>query len=445
MPTEAVAHEEIIPNARGLIRTFAGHNYTFGESIADLIDNSIDAGATRVQIRMEFDGPRSSVMIADNGKGLPEAEIREALRPGTEREYAADDKGKFGLGLKTASLRHCRNLTLVARRERENHIAARELDVDDIEKSNNWRVKVVPPPRPAIALLGDGPGTVVAWRKIGKLLGFQHAWGKHAVNHFNKLARQLEEHLSMVFHRFLARQASRRRPLDILINGTKLEAWDPFARDEPATVDLGEHSITIAGTRGKGLVVYHPYILPNKAKFSSPRAFERYGRNRWNERQGLYVYRSDRLIQAGGWSRMRTQDEHTKYARASIDFQRDLDDAFELNVSKNWFKLPEDLREKLEPHLEMLFREAKKAYKPDSVAPGVHPASPRKPGPGEPEPEPSTRPGAPSRPEPTGTSRVTARKALEDAAKAADASATMRKIARELVKLHPAVARDLGW
>lgn len=436
-------HEEIVPNPRGLIRTFSGHNYTFGESVADLIDNSLDAGATCVRILMEFDGPKSFVMVGDNGAGLVATQIREALRPGTERNYDNDDKGKFGLGLKTASLRHCTNLTLVSRSDRKRkRIAARELDVEHIEKTNNWTVKVVEPPKEAAQLLDKTTGSVVVWRKLGRLMGFQHAWGRHAENHFNRQKRELEEHLSMVFHRFLAGEAARKKRLEIWIGNLKLEPWDPFAREEEATIDLGEQAWKIAGSNGRGLVVYHPYILPNRNRFSSPKAFDRYGRGSWNSRQGLYVYRADRLIQAGGWSRMRTQDEHTKYARASIDFQRDLDDAFELNVSKNWFKLPEDLRANLEGELETLFREAKKAYKPDGPSAGskLVPGPAPKPRPvpkGTRKPEPETEPEA-------GVD-LTPREALEEAARAADELAALGKVAKQLQRLHPEVARELGW
>lgn len=448
MAPVSVEHEEIIPNARGLIRTFSGHNYEFGESVADLIDNSLDAGATCVRIVMEFDGEDSYVMIADNGKGIAEPEIREALRPGTERDYVNDDKGKFGLGLKTASLRHCRRLTVVGRHDpSKRRIAARELDIDDIEKSNKWRVKVVTPSQKAADLLDAHTGTVVIWEKLGKLMGFQNAWGKHAENHFNRLKSELDEHLSMVFHRFLAKEAKRKKPLEIWIGNVKLEPWDPFARDEKATQELGEKTIAVAGTRGKGLVVYRPYVLPNKSKFSSLKAFEKYGRNSWNARQGLYVYRADRLIQAGGWSRLRTLDEHTKYARASIDFQRDLDDAFELNVSKNWFKLPDDLRERLDEEIETLFRVAKRSYKPDgSDGPKPQPAGPDKTKNGKGASGGGRRSNDEDHDDDDDEEDITEpRPALESAARAAGETGALRKIVSKLSRLHPAVARDLGW
>jgi hypothetical protein len=439
-------YEEIIPNPRGLIRTFSGHNYTFGESVADLIDNSLDAGATSVRIVMEFDGPDSFVAIADNGKGLAEPQIREALRPGTERAYDSDDKGKFGLGLKTASLRHCSQLTLVGRSDpKRKRIAARELDVEHIEQANKWTVKIIKPPEVAAKLLDDTTGTVVVWNKIGKLMGFQHAWGRHAENHFNKQKRELEDHLSMVFHRFLAGEARRKKPLEIWLGNLSLEPWDPFARDEPGTKDLGDRTWKIAGSRGSGLVVFRPYILPNRSKFSAPKAFERYGRANWNSSQGFYVYRADRLIQSGGWSRMRTQDEHTKYARASIDFQRDLDDAFELNVSKNWLKLPEDLRGHLETELEVLFRAAKKAYKPDDGAPAGPPRIPPPSLPTGGGGKPGGDPARPSPPEPRPDPEPGVREALEEAARAAGELPALRKVVTKLRKLHPGVASGLGW
>jgi len=253
----------------------------------------------------------------------------------------------------------------------------------------------------------------------------------------------------MVFHRFLAGEARRKKPLEIWLGSLKLEPWDPFARTEEGTKDLGEHAWKIAGGKGRGLVVYHPYILPNRGKFSSSRAFEHYGRANWNASQGFYIYRADRLIQAGGWSKMRTQDEHTKYARASIDFQRDLDDAFELNVSKNWLKLPEDLRDHLETELEVLFRAAKKAYKPDGGGRNVSPPHKSSPAPssggkqgGQQGPQaPGPRPSPQVEPEP----ELRASDALENAARAAGELPALRKVITKLRKLHPEVASDLGW
>jgi len=64
--------------------------------------------------------------------------------------------------------------------------------------------------------------------------------------------------------------------------------------------------------------------------------------------QGIYVYRADRLIQAGGWAGLPGVDEHTKLARAALDFDPVLDELFGVNVAKMRVGLPAQLRQMIE-------------------------------------------------------------------------------------------------
>ena len=100
----ASSNLEVIPSARRMIRSQRDMGYEFASAVADLIDNSVEAKASTVRVNVEWDGAASSVMIADNGEGMSPDELREALRFGSERDYDDADLGKFGLGLKTASL-----------------------------------------------------------------------------------------------------------------------------------------------------------------------------------------------------------------------------------------------------------------------------------------------------------------------------------------------------
>ena len=100
-----------------------------------------------------------------------------------------------------------------------------------------------------------------------------------------------------------------------------VDAWDPFCRDEQATTAFPSNDFTVASENGKGIVHVKPYVLPDKIEFSDPAAWQRAsGPLKWNRQQGLYIYRANRLIQWGGWSRMRTIDEHSKLARVAVDF-----------------------------------------------------------------------------------------------------------------------------
>ena len=110
---------EVIPGARRLIMSLRNMGYDFAQAVADVVDNSIEAGASLVAIDIEFDGDDSWVRIADNGKGMNAEQLREAMRYGAERNYDENDLGKFGLGLKTASMSQCQCLSVASRWNRD--------------------------------------------------------------------------------------------------------------------------------------------------------------------------------------------------------------------------------------------------------------------------------------------------------------------------------------
>jgi hypothetical protein len=451
---------EVIPSARRLIRSLRDVGYDFKHAVADIVDNSIAAGATNISVEMRFDGKDSFFRIADNGHGMNGTAITEAMRFGTERDYEADELGKFGLGLKTASLSQCCRLTVASRTDRAaKRIEARQWDLAHVERSNRWEIIDVPVDERSDALvepLQDHVGTVVLWELMDRVLGYKVPWGDHARNGFLRLADELDQHLGMVFHRFLSGEAKRRKKLRITLNETLIEAWDPFAREEKATIKLPEKQLEIHGDDGPGLVACTPYILPPQERFSSLKAFNRYaGPGKWNYQQGFYIYRADRMIQSGGWCYMRTSDEHTKLARVALDFWPDLDSAFDLNVAKARVNLPADLKTKLEPQIEQLAKQARKVYSPTSPDRRV--------------PQSGSRNGSPSATSGHGnrsssfsdgpiTSSATSSghaqsepryphigSALDEAASQAGESAALKRIKKAMKSANPETATEIGW
>ncbi len=455
---------EVIPSARRLIRSLRDVGYDFKHAVADLIDNSIAAGASSIAIDMRFDGRESFLRIADNGAGMNGTAITEAMRFGTEREYEADELGKFGLGLKTASLSQCSRLTVASRTDRTaRRVEARQWDLAHVEKSNRWEIIDVPAgERPDVLTepLQDTTGTVVLWELLDRVLGYKVPWGDRARNGFLRLADELDQHLGMVFHRFLSGEARRRKKLRIAINGTPVEAWDPFAREEKATIQLAAKQMEIHGDDGPGLVACAPYILPPQNRFSSLKAFNRYaGPAKWNYQQGFYIYRADRLIQSGGWSYMRTSDEHTKLARVALDFWPDLDSAFDLNVAKARVNLPADLRSQLQPLVEQVVKQARKVYSPPAANAPVARAGPHH--------SPTPQATVPARSAGTsqsgdghlspasassGSSRSAASPplahvglAIEKAATSAGEGTALKRIRKALRSQNPETATEIGW
>lgn len=100
---------EVPPVASQLMQSLRSIGYTTQAAVADVIDNSLGAGATRIDIDFAHT-PRAFVSIIDNGAGMSRDELLQAMRYGSRdpREVRlGDDLGRFGLGLKTASLSQC--------------------------------------------------------------------------------------------------------------------------------------------------------------------------------------------------------------------------------------------------------------------------------------------------------------------------------------------------
>lgn len=381
---------ELIPSAKRLMKSLRDLGYDFAAAIADLVDNSIEAGATLVAIDVEFDGDNSWVRITDNGKGMEPSELREAMRYGAEREYDQEDLGKFGLGLKTASLSQCQCLSVASRTNPDRaNITAYCWDLDHIEKTNRW--EILPLKRTGLGSaiynpLKDSTGTVVFWQKLDRILGFKHPYGEFARKKLLSMCRDAEEHLAMVFHRFLSGDVPKRK-LKILINGNEVKPWDPFSRSESKTKVLQTVTLKLEHEGVSGVIKLEPFVLPNQKNFSSSDAFKKAsGPGRWNRQQGFYIYRAGRLIQSGGWCRLRTSDEHTKLARVALSFLPTLDDAFKINVTKMQVQLPSNVRDQIENAIDPVIRIARKTY--DKETPAKVPASAPTPASSSPEPSP---------------------------------------------------------
>ena len=342
----------VTPSAARLTDSLRDIGYDFSSAIADLVDNSITAEATEVNVVIEFDGKASRVFISDNGRGMNINGLTEAMRFGSRRKYGSGDLGRYGLGLKTASLSQGRCLTVVTRTSAGRRvIQTRQLDLDLIAEFDDWLI--IEPDRTEVIerarnLLEDAPGTVVIWENLDRVVPAKNASGGWARRRFETLQQKAAEHLAMVFHKFLSGEVGTER-LVITVNGQKLVPWDPFARSESATQELVEQIFEIEHGDAAGQVTLRRFVLPGRDQFSSPSEFERMsGPLKWNRQQGLYTYRAGRLVQWGGWAGVRSIDEHTKLARASVEFDTDLDDAFNINVAKMRVALPSQLRHMIE-------------------------------------------------------------------------------------------------
>ena len=342
--------KEMIPSARRLMESLRDIGYDLSAAVADLVDNSLDADAEHVRIDLGHDLDGGWIRIADDGIGMTERQLDEAMRYGSARDYGLDDLGHFGLGLKTASLSQGRRLTVATRSTPRGPIRIRRWDLDRVARTDSWQLeRVLARDSPTVLTdpLVGMTGTVVLWERLDRVLGARRPGGESAARRLEAAILEISEHLAMVFHRFLSGE-SPGPPLAITVGGCPLVPWDPFARAEPLTRALPAQSLPFVHGGVQHDVIVQPFVLPSQHHFSSPEAHEAAsGPGRWNRQQGLYVYRRDRLIQSGGWNRLRTLDEHAKLARIALDIPPGSDAAFRINVSKMTVGLPEGIRPQL--------------------------------------------------------------------------------------------------
>jgi hypothetical protein len=359
---------ELIPSAKRLIRSLRDIGYEFVDAVADIVDNSVEAHATVIAITLKFEGEDSYLTIADNGIGMSSKDIQEALRFGSNRAYDdADDLGRYGLGLKTASLSQCERLTVSARRGEERaRINSYCWDLDHIEKTNRWEVLKIESDElkdEAWRHLHETTGTVVTWERLGRLLGYRYPSGESARKQAEQMAGSLKLHLGMVFHRFLSGEIHGKR-IAIYINDERVIPWDPYSRGEKHTQKLEQILIPLDFDESIYSVRVQPYILPPQSLYSSTKThLQASGPGKWNKQQGLYIYRSNRIIQAGGWSGLRTSDEHTKLVRIALFIPSQLDELFQVNVAKKHLTLPRELRALLMAEIQPIIQRAQEVYR----------------------------------------------------------------------------------
>ena len=434
MPAFSTA--SITPSAARLTESLRDIGYDFPSAVADIVDNSVTAGASCVDIVIEFNGEESSVQIADDGHGMTANGLIEALRFGSRRTYGCSDLGRYGLGLKTASLSQCRSVTVVTSKlGSARQPSARMLDLDLIAELDEWLV--VEPTRDnavrdARERLTGGSGTMVIWRKLDRVLPEKRQDGGWARRRLDSMAAKTVEHLGIVFHRFLEGDDPR---LVITVNGEKVRPWNPFGPDETGLVELPSQRYEVTVGDVSGTVMLHRYILPSRDQFSSPEQFERLsGPLNWNRQQGIYIFRANRLVQWGGWNGIRGIDEHTKLARAALDFDTDLDSVFNINVAKMRVTIPPQIRQMLERPINELCGRADETYRK-----GARRATAEKPL----LDEPSNPDRVPSTPSALGVASDIGL-ALQVAAMTAGEYDAFRRIADALIRQAPEVAQALG-
>jgi hypothetical protein len=330
--------EEVAPKPADLVESLRDFGYTLPSALADLVDNSLTAGAKEIDVCLEAAGRDSYVAVVDDGCGMDQETLVEAMRMGTKGPLATrsdNDLGRFGLGMKTASLSQGTRLT-VATKAPGTRTLVRRWDLAHIRKSGRWELLTDPTAiaAPFVETIDTmRSGTAVIVEDLDRATFLKVPAGD-VRQHFGRSIDSVRRHLAMVFHRFIE------EGITIRLGSTALPAWDPFLKGQ--STKLASERFSVLGSA----VEIVPYVLPHHSHLTDEQHTDAAGPNGWNAHQGFYLYRCRRLILPGSWLNLNLRkEEHFKLARIQVDLPNSMDAEWHLNVTKSQVAAPAALRD----------------------------------------------------------------------------------------------------
>lgn len=326
------------PEASSMIETFRAIGYSVETAIADIVDNSITADAKNIWIEFAWNGPDTILSIVDDGHGMNDNQLIQAMRPGSVsplEERKEGDLGRFGLGLKTASFSQCRKFAVVSKTE-FSKCSYWAWDLDYVNLMKSWKlIKYCPCINDYLQKFEKlRHGTAVVWWEIDRLTKNTGKDDEKSRTKFLAVMDKVKKHLGMVFHRFID------EGLQIYFNGRMVESWDPFMIGYDGLQTKPENSLEGGKVKLKG------FVLPHRSKLSPEEYIYSKGpEDSWTNHQGFYVYRNKRLLVAGDWLGFFKKEVHYDLCRIRIDLESTMDLEWQTDIKKSVVRPPSRLKD----------------------------------------------------------------------------------------------------
>jgi hypothetical protein len=346
------------PKPSHFIKSIAEQGYLLETALADLIDNSITAESTEINIFLDEYNNMPSIFIADDGRGMTNDKLLEALRmPSNSLESLRNPKdlGRFGLGLKTASFSQARKITIISYDYNQSKFNGYCWDILNLEEDwnllplNNSEIKhyiKVYENKKANSFINSS-------KRISTLIIWEQLFREHNIEYLRKyLNNEVQQHLSLVFHRFLSRSN-----FGITVGNIELKGFDPFPESMSKLQLLRIYHNDSFTVQGYTL----PYSVLKSKSENSLGDFVMQGKN-LSDMEGIYLYREDRLIYYGGWSRLQSRQQYLKLARLMINIENKHDGLFQINVAKSSMQIPKQYMPQIREVIRELAENTKNIY-----------------------------------------------------------------------------------
>jgi len=344
----------IAPPGKSIQKVLTKAPYPLPNAIAELVDNSLDAKATRICVRFRRNALRATaIQVLDNGKGIPESVFTEMMTFAAESKHRASDIGMYGVGLKTAALSQAEVLRVYSKTRGAEPHGRQWLKAElDSERLGVLRDSDVAQRYQEVARVSAnvplGPcGTIVEMEQVIDLERSINDPEKYLKN----ATQDIDSHLGLVFHRFLERTGANNVKMyieieqDGQITGNRtIVPVNPFKYDRPGARGWPKKfriQVPTPNTPGKFVKLdATAHIWPKGNKLPGYKIRRVGGRTNAVDSQGLFFYLNDRIVMAGGWANVRTSEAHFSLARMEIALTPEAQDIIEIGYSKDTVKTP---------------------------------------------------------------------------------------------------------
>lgn len=341
------------PNPKSTINSYRSFGYNLSTAIADIIDNSISAGADRIFLEYKWKGKDSYITILDNGCGMHKEELVQAMTPGSkdpDEERNEKDLGRFGMGLKTASFSQCKRLTCITKKE-NYAIIKRCWDIDFINQGNEWQLLDYVSDELFIdKIANQKSGTLILWEKLDRIVGEAESTNEKVKKAFYDEMVTVKKHLSLVFHKFIESKS-----LKIFFQNDEIEANNPFLLHLDPKPEMGQPE------QFDNVEITY-FILPHMSEIGKEEYEKTGGSLGWFEQQGFYVYRGSRLLVAGDWLGFQKKRDYSKLARIAVNFSNIGDFNWKLDIKKSTATPPIEIRKELDRISKIAITKSAKIY-----------------------------------------------------------------------------------
>lgn len=350
-------YEATEPSSGRMAVAIAGYPYSARAAILDIVDNSVAAEATGIEITLPA-SPDGRLTIADSGIGIAPEILGEVLRAGSrvQDRYASQSLSRYGIGLKGAGFSLGEKITVLTRAGGQP-IRRRAIELPVIQANDAWIQETREPNdkerQEFEAVIAGVPAE--NGKKTGTLIVIDGL--NLRSREIGRLKTDIARALGETYQKFLTRGL-----LKIRLNGVEIEPIDPLHRENPDTLALYKREPV---SLSNGAVIYFSAVSlphPNQLPIDLRRRY-RYAQSN----QGFYLFRNGRLLRGGESLGLFSPDFHYNAFRAELEYTTDADEHINVDVAKSVVTVTPEVQQKLQEMVQVARKTAETLWREKDV------------------------------------------------------------------------------